>query len=89
EQNYPNPFNPSTTIEYSIINNSLKASLFIYDCKGNLVRKILENKFHKLGDYSVKWNGNNENRQGVAGGIYFLKLFTDEEVIVKQAILVK
>ena len=88
-KNYPNPFNPTTTIEYSIIKNNLKASLFIYDCKGNLVKKIFDGKLHSLGNYSVKWNGKNNRHQSVTGGVYFLKLFSDEEVIIKQTILVK
>ena len=68
-KNYPNPFNPSTTIEYSIAKPG-NVSLVIYDLNGSTV-KTLVNDFVTANNYSVTWDGKNDNGQQVASGQYF------------------
>lgn len=68
-KNYPNPFNPSTTIEYSISNPG-QVSLVVYDLNGSTV-KTLVNDFAGRNNYSVTWDGKNDNGQQVASGQYF------------------
>lgn len=89
ERNYPNPFNPETTIEYSIHKDGVEASLFIYNTKGNLIRILFENRHHSKGSFYSSWDGRNDHSVQVSAGVYFLKLFTDGELTVKQALLVK
>ena len=67
EQNYPNPFNPSTTIRYTIKENSL-VSLKIYDVLGNEVATLV-NEVKPAGNYSVNFNS-----VGLTSGVYFYKL---------------
>lgn len=88
DRNYPNPFNPVTTIEYSILKNT-DVSLFIFNTKGETVKRILENKPHEKGNYSSGWDGKNDAGQAVSAGVYFIKLFNAEETMIKQAVLVK
>ena len=68
-KNYPNPFNPSTTIEYTIAKPG-NVSLVIYDLNGSTV-KTLVNDFVTANNYSVTWDGKNDNGQQVASGQYF------------------
>ena len=68
-KNYPNPFNPSTTIDYSIAKPG-NVSLVIYDLNGSTV-KTLVNDFVTANNYSVTWDGKNDNGQQVASGQYF------------------
>ncbi|MDD4204561.1 MAG: GLUG motif-containing protein [Candidatus Delongbacteria bacterium] len=87
-QNYPNPFNPVTSIEYSILKDTY-VSLFIFNTKGETVKRVFENKPLNTGKYSAVWDGRNDTGQSVSAGVYFIKLFNDEETMIKQAVLVK
>ncbi len=67
EQNFPNPFNPSTSIKYSISENS-HVKISIYDMLGKLVETLV-NKNETAGIYSVKWNASN-----LAAGVYIYRI---------------
>ncbi len=87
-QNYPNPFNPTTTIEFSIQNNS-KVELAIYNIKGQKIKTLAQNDFNK-GSHSIIWNGDNESGNPVSSGIYFYKLRVDGKAeAVKKCLLLK
>ena len=52
-QNYPNPFNPTTEFNFSISKPS-NISLNIYNLKGELVYKIIDDKYYNAGGiYSI------------------------------------
>ena len=86
--NYPNPFNPSTTISFSIPNESI-IKLGIYNIKGQLVRVIV-NKVLSSGEHSVVWNGRDSNSKSVSSGIYFYKInVNDKTEAVKKCLLLK
>ncbi len=72
EQNYPNPFNPVTNISYHIPELS-KVNLTIYDAMGKVVRTLV-NTNQLSGDYSIVWNGKDDNGFNIASGAYFYKL---------------
>jgi endo-1,4-beta-xylanase len=82
EQNYPNPFNPTTNIRYSIINTS-KVTLKIYDFLGREVQTLVNN-VQSPGKYTVTFNG-----QGLASGVYFYRLSTENFVATKKLMLIK
>ena len=87
EQNYPNPFNPTTTIQYSLIQSS-SVKLIVYNLLGQKVKTII-NSFHIAGEYSVVWDGKDESNMPVSSGVYFYKLETNENTLVKKMILDK
>jgi len=62
--------------------------LSIYDISGKLV-KTLVNERKNVGDYSIKWNGENSNDQLMASGIYAICLVAEKQNKVKRAILLK
>ncbi|MCF8242333.1 MAG: T9SS type A sorting domain-containing protein [Melioribacteraceae bacterium] len=86
-QNYPNPFNPSTTIEYSLKNNSF-VTLKIFNAMGELV-KVLVNGNQQKGNYSAEWNGDNLVNNKLSSGIYFYQLTTEEFTKTNKMILLK
>ena len=86
-QNYPNPFNPTTTINYSLKQNS-KVSLNVYNIKGQKVKQLISEQL-LTGQHSVVWDGKDNNGKSVSSGIYFYKLKTDSFEKTKKMILLK
>ncbi len=66
-QNYPNPFNPSTTIKYSLSEES-QIKLKIFNSIGEVV-DILSSGVEQPGSHEVVWNAEN-----FSSGIYFYLL---------------
>lgn len=85
--NYPNPFNPSTTIEFSILNNS-KIDLSIYNIKGQKVRTLI-NEHKENGTHSIVWNGKDSSNNSVASGLYFYKLTSGKDTVTHKMLLLK
>ena len=82
EQNYPNPFNPSTKINYHI-NKSGMVKLSVYDSKGNLVSKLIEER-KTPGEYTAKFNGSR-----LSSGVYFYKLEVNGLSETRKMLLIK
>ena len=95
--NYPNPFNPSTTISFSVTQNSDFVNLEIYNLKGQKIKDISPSLCHPEfiegrgnNQYSISWDGTDENNQPVSSGIYFYKLRIDgKDIKTKKMILLK
>ena len=81
-QNYPNPFNPTTTIKYSIPQESF-VHLKVYDVIGREVA-ILVNEEKMPGNYEVKLDAS-----GLASGVYFYTLSTGSYTQTKKLVLIK
>ena len=72
DQNYPNPFNPTTTISYSLSEQST-AKLTIFDIQGREVR-TLQDVERPPGNYEVQWNGMDRSGNPVSTGVYFARM---------------
>ena len=81
-ENYPNPFNPETTIRYSLANTAY-VRLSVVNILGSEVSLLAKGKGH-AGTHSIKWNA-----ADYPAGIYFAKLVVDNNVAVKQMLLLK
>ena len=81
-QNYPNPFNPTTTISFSLPEQS-NVKVVIYDALGNQV-DVITDEVKSAGTHSVNWNAVN-----FASGIYFYKLEAGNFVQARKMILMK
>ncbi|MGA7837330.1 MAG: T9SS type A sorting domain-containing protein, partial [Ignavibacteriaceae bacterium] len=81
-QNYPNPFNPGSKIGYTVPKTGF-VSLKVYDVLGREVVTLV-NALQSAGKYSVKFNG-----AGLASGIYFYILKTDNYILSKKMNLLK
>jgi hypothetical protein len=82
-QNYPNPFNPTTTIEFTLAEDS-KVSLKVFDILGHEVA-VLVNEELKAGVlHRVQFNASK-----LSSGIYFYRLDTGKNQSMKKLILLK
>ena len=86
--NSPNPFNPTTTISFSLQNNS-NIKLTIFNIKGQKI-KTLKNEQYSKGNHSVVWNGEDDSGKSVGSGVYFYKLNVNgKSKLVKKCLLLK
>ncbi len=81
-QNYPNPFNPATNIGFSVPKSSF-IKLIVYDNLGQEVRTLVNEQLN-AGNYYFQFSGD-----GLASGIYYYKLVTENTSIMKKMVLVK
>ena len=79
---FPNPFNPETTISYSMPESG-SAKLTVFDITGREVAVLAEG-WHYAGDYERKFNGD-----GLATGIYFVRLYNKGASNIHKILLVK
>jgi hypothetical protein len=82
DQNYPNPFNPSTAIQFSLEKPG-KTVLEIYNTLGQKVATLVNGEL-SAGAHRYQWNAS-----GLASGVYFYRLQSNEFVATKKMILVK
>ena len=86
---YPNPFNSSTTISFTIRDNSHRiVPLSIYSIAGQLVdRRFIE--VNGPGDYGVIWNATNIHGDHVPSGTYIYSFSYDNNSLNGKMILLK
>lgn len=86
-QNYPNPFNSSTTIRFALpITESI--SLSIYNLTGQKVTTLV-NGVRNAGEYTIQWDGTNENGNQLASGIYVYRLKSSAYEETKKLLLLR
>lgn len=79
---YPNPFNPTTTISYSLRDDS-NVDLTIYNIKGAVIQHVsYRNK--PAGLYTYTWSP-----RETSSGVYFVQLKTKDLVSVRKLVLIK
>jgi hypothetical protein len=74
-QNYPNPFNPTTVIYYYLPDigyQPAEVELVIYNVLGSKVRTLIKERQHP-GEYTVMWDGKDDEGKGLASGVYFYR----------------
>lgn len=70
QQNYPNPFNPTTTITFTLQQNSF-VNIKIFNILGEQISELL-NKEMQAGTYNLQFNAGN-----LSSGIYICQLKTN------------
>ncbi len=81
-QNYPNPFNPSTTISYSLTDNS-NVLLEVYDLMGRKVATLVNGR-QTAGEQSISFDASN-----LASGVYMYRLNVGANTLARKMILLK
>jgi len=81
-QNYPNPFNPATRITFAITDNK-NVRLEIFDSIGRRVTTLLDQQLES-GYHTVNFDAT-----GLASGIYFYRITTDQLSTSKKMMLIK
>ncbi|NWG28791.1 MAG: T9SS type A sorting domain-containing protein [Ignavibacteriaceae bacterium] len=82
EQNYPNPFNPSTTIQFSIPEQSF-ITLEIFNALGEKVSSLVSEELN-AGTYKYEWKAGN-----LSSGVYYYKLIANDFSQTKKLILLR
>jgi hypothetical protein len=85
--NYPNPFNPHTSISYDLKEKS-DVRLFIYNSKGQLVRKLVDEP-QSAGHHLIVWNGIDSTGQKVSSGLYLYKIQSGNYSATRKMIMMK
>jgi hypothetical protein len=86
-QNYPNPFNPSTVIKFSLPRAG-HVRLEIFNLLGQLVRTLADAEY-PTGEFSVIWDGTQDDGRKVSSGIYFYRLTSGNESCSRQMTFIK
>ena len=81
-QNYPNPFNPTTTITFSLPQQSF-VSLKVFDVTGRELSTIISDQL-EAGIYTRQWNAAN-----LSSGVYFYRLNAGSFTATKKFLLLK
>lgn len=79
---YPNPFVGQLNIDVQV-QKSGKYVVEVYNLNG-LKLKSLSNNYWSNGKYQVKWNGDNDAREGLPKGWYVIRVTNDKNVITKK-----
>jgi spore coat protein A len=82
DQNYPNPFNPSTTINFTIPQNT-QVTLKIFDVLGKEISTLIH-QIVPSGNHEVQFDAT-----GLPSGVYFYNLTAGNFVENKKMILLK
>jgi len=81
-QNYPNPFNPSTSISFTLPNET-NVTLKVYNILGKEIA-TLANERRSQGEHTVVFNGNK-----FSSGVYFYRIQTGRYSEMKKMVLIK
>ena len=84
-QNYPNPFNPSTIIPYQL-GETGHVRLLVYNMLGQPVRTLVD-QVQPDGLHTAQWNGRDDQGDGVAAGLYIIRMETAQFVQSKKTVL--
>lgn len=86
-QNHPNPFNPTTNISFALPKQSF-VRITIYAITGEAVATVV-NETMSAGNYSIPWNGCNQEGRSVSSGVYLYRIQAGDFVATKKMLLMK
>jgi|GEM_PF-5076105 len=87
-QNVPNPFNPHTEIRFTLPVAG-RVVLDVFDVAGRHVRTLVHEEAMQAGEHVVPWAGLDDDGQELASGVYFYRLKTAGERVVRKMVLLK
>ncbi len=84
----PNPFNPTTHVQLEL-SQSAVVSVEVFDVRGKRVRGLLKAQRVSAGTHSIEWDGTNDRGQGLASGVYLVRITTPQQSSTVRAMLLK
>ena len=84
---YPNPFNPSTTFTV-VLGEPTQLRVSIFNLLGQEVQRLMD-KHQPEGEYTISWNGRDQNGNNLPSGLYFIELQSGSTLQVQKAVLVR
>jgi len=88
EGSFPNPFNPSTTLRFSLADESA-VTLKIHDARGRCVRTLLVGSHLTGGAHELVWDGRDDAGRGVPSAVYLARLTVGDFVESRKLLLLK
>ncbi|MCF7920756.1 MAG: C10 family peptidase [Candidatus Cloacimonetes bacterium] len=85
--NYPNPFNPSTSIYFTILEDS-EIELKVFNLKGQYIITLASGYFVK-GNHSIIWNGGDARGKLMVSGVYLYQLTVNGKTLTRCMLLLK
>lgn len=85
EPNVPNPFGAGTTIRYRL-DHAGHVEVDVFDVRGRRVKRLLS-RVESAGWHAIFWDGRNQTGDGVAAGIYRMRVRFGGEVGVRSVVL--
>jgi len=85
EQNYPNPFNSSTVIRFALP-TAADVELAIFNLAGQQVATLVQG-VRAAGEYTVNWDGTDENGNELASGVYLYRLWASKQQVETRKLL--
>jgi hypothetical protein len=86
-QNVPNPFNPSTRIAL-LVDRDSAVRVDVYDVQGYLVRRLLDGRVTR-GEHQLEWDGRDSRGQLVTSGVYYCRVTSGSNSVVRKMVLLK
>ncbi|HMA62608.1 MAG TPA: FlgD immunoglobulin-like domain containing protein, partial [bacterium] len=72
---YPNPFNPFTNIRFDMREDA-DLNIAIYNIQGQKIKTLIDDDYPAGRNYSVQWNGTDQQGNQVSAGVYLCKMKT-------------
>lgn len=86
-QNFPNPFNPTTSIQFSLPQES-NVNIIVYNIIGTKIKRLVNSIFQE-GEYSVGWDGTNSLGIPVPSGTYLYSMVTNDQTQTMKMVLLR
>ncbi|MBI4722192.1 MAG: T9SS type A sorting domain-containing protein [Candidatus Stahlbacteria bacterium] len=83
----PNPVAHIATIRYAVPKVA-NVHILVYDVSGRVVKTLVSGE-KKPAFYSINWNGESDNGNRVAQGVYFVRMVASDYTATKKLIFVK
>lgn len=87
EQNYPNPFNSQTVVRFALAEPG-EVELTVYNMNGQKVATLAEGGY-PAGQYTVGWDGQDDQGQSLASGTYLLLLQSGGKTQMRKSLLLR
>jgi len=85
--NFPNPFNPSTTIRYTLAEET-PVALTVFDVSGREIRTLTRGT-EQAGPHEAVWDGRDNHGRDVSSGLYFYLLRAGDFQDTRKMVLLK
>jgi uncharacterized repeat protein (TIGR01451 family) len=85
-QPVPNPFGDRTRIDYDVVAEGADVEIGIFDVAGRKVRSLVFGHM-EAGQYSVTWDGRDDQGLSVTHGMYFVRAAVGRQTVVTKRVL--
>ncbi len=84
----PNPLNPEAILSFTTAKPGF-ATVHLFDLRGRLVRRVIEERALSPGYHDVRIDGRDDHGQRLASGVYFFRIHAVEGVETGQLTILK